>query len=63
MRASGTSPADLRYLLVHEAEDLADRELGDAAIALLLTALQAGCQAAFAGYRSPFSATATADEK
>src|SRR5205823_13674301 len=62
VRASGTPPADLQYLLVHMADNLNDRELGDAAIGALLAALQAGYQAAWAEHRSPFSATATADE-
>jgi hypothetical protein len=62
VRASGTSPADLQYLLTHQANDLADRELGDAAIGTLLGALQAGYQSAYAEHRSPFSDSATADE-
>lgn len=62
VRASGTSPADLQYLLAHQANDLTDRELGDAAIGTLLGALQAGYQSAHAEHRSPFSDSATADE-
>ncbi|WP_244222793.1 neuraminidase-like domain-containing protein [Cupriavidus lacunae] len=62
VRASGTSPADLQYLLVHQADNLSDRELGDAAIGTLLSALQAGYQLAYADHRSPFSVSSTADE-
>jgi hypothetical protein len=62
VRASGTSPADLQYLLAHQADNLSDRELGDPAIGALLAALRAGYRSAYADHRSPFSATATADE-
>jgi len=62
VRASGTTPVDLQYLLAHQADDVNNRELGDAAIGALLAALQAGYQSAYAENRSPFSASATADE-
>ena len=59
VRASGTTAADLQYLLVHLADNIKDRELGDDAIAALLAALQAGYQSAWTDHRSPFSASAT----
>lgn len=62
VRASGTTAADLQYLLVHLADNIKDRELGDDAIAALLAALQAGYQSAWTDHRSPFSASATAEE-
>src|SRR5262249_14100305 len=60
--AAGTTPADLRYLLRHEAENLPVRDLADAAATALLTTLQKGYQAAYAATRPVFDAAATPDE-
>ena len=62
VRASGVAPADLQYLLIHEAENLADRIFKDEAITSLLKTLQSSYQTAFEDNRSPFNAVATADE-
>jgi hypothetical protein len=62
VRASGVRPADLQYLLIHEAENLAARVFGDGAITALLASLQGSYQAAFAANRSPFAPAAAADE-
>jgi hypothetical protein len=44
---AGTRPADLRYLLRHEADDLAARDLSEDQLTTILTSLQAGYQAAY----------------
>ncbi|WP_454607314.1 Tc toxin subunit A-related protein [Streptomyces tendae] len=51
IRAAGLTPADLRYLLRHEADDLATRELADKLITDALTTLRAGYAQARATYR------------
>jgi hypothetical protein len=62
VRAAGVRPADLQYLLDHQATDLASRELTDALATGVLTALQRSYQTAFAQNPSPFNPSATADE-
>jgi hypothetical protein len=63
LRDAGVSAADLQYLLQHQAAHLAERNLSDAAITALLSALQAQYQAAFAENRSPFDPALSADEQ
>jgi hypothetical protein len=47
-RSSGVAPADLAYLLRHEATDLPARELTEETVTALLTALATGYRAAYA---------------
>lgn len=62
VRSSGVSPADLKYLLIHQADNLNDRIFSDDAIESLLEDLQKGYQLAYADNASPFNTSATADE-
>ncbi|HEX6685156.1 MAG TPA: neuraminidase-like domain-containing protein [Candidatus Limnocylindrales bacterium] len=61
--AAGIRPADLRYLLRHEASDLAARELPDAVAAQILASLQSGYQAAFAQTRAEIDPAAPPEEQ
>lgn len=62
VRAAGIAPADLVYLLNHEAENLNARAFSDEAITNTLQRLQAEYQAAFTQTRPTFNPAATADE-
>lgn len=60
------SPLDavaIRFMLAHEAPNLAERELSDARIAQQLVALQADYQQNFGTYRSAFDANRSADDQ
>ena len=56
-------PADLQFMLKHEATNLADRELKDEKIKQLLENLQANYQEAFKKDHSPFNPDITADDQ
>ncbi|HMH46001.1 MAG TPA: neuraminidase-like domain-containing protein, partial [Pyrinomonadaceae bacterium] len=56
-------PADLKFILNHDATNLADRELTTDKIKLVLEKLQADYQKASLANRSPFDANLTADEQ
>ena len=60
---TGIRPADLRYLLRHEASDIAARELPDAVATQLLTTLQSGYQTAFAQTRAEIDPAAPPEEQ
>src|SRR5258708_9269375 len=60
--AAGVKPADLQYLLRHQADDLGARILSDAAISGIQAGLQAGYQTAFVANQSPFNPAAAPDE-
>ncbi len=62
MQAAGIKPVDLRYLLQHQADDLANREIKDSWVTGLLQSLQAQYQAAFTDNKSPFDPGLTPDE-
>ena len=62
VRGAGVKPADLQYLLTHQADNLNDRIFRDDAIIAFLTGLQKGYQTLFAETRSPFNPLAPADE-
>lgn len=61
-RSAPVKIADLPFLLEHDGEDVAARELSETRIVELLTGLQASYQAAFAETRSAFDAELSADE-
>jgi hypothetical protein len=62
VRAAGVKPADLQYLLIHEAANLNDRILRDETITEILTGLQQGYQALFGETRSPFDPLASVQD-
>ena len=62
VRASGVKPADLRYFLIHQADDLSAREVGDSTIGAFLLGLQSGYQALYADTRPAFDPAASPDE-
>lgn len=55
-------PADVQFMLRHEADNLAEREIADEKITALLTALQAGYQQAYNTNKSPYDDLLSADE-
>lgn len=62
VRASGVPPTTLRYLLRHEATDLAAFEMPAAPVLAFLTDLHAAYAAALAADASPYSPEATPEE-
>lgn len=56
-------PADLKFMLRHDASNLADREISDDKIKLVLEKLQTDYKAADAANKSPFDPDLTADEQ
>ncbi len=62
VQSAGIKPVDLRYLLQHQADDLANREIKDSWVTGLLQSLQAQYQAAFTDNKSPFDSGLTPDE-
>jgi hypothetical protein len=56
-------PADIKFMLRHEAENLLDREIKDEKFKLVLEKLQADYQKAFTVNRSPFDGNLMADEQ
>lgn len=56
-------PADIKFMLRHESENLADREISPDKIALIIGKLQAELQKAFTANRSPYDNALTADEQ
>jgi hypothetical protein len=56
-------PADIKFMLRHEAENLADREIKDDKTKLIIEKLQADFQKAFTANRSPYDDALTADEQ
>jgi hypothetical protein len=61
-KTSPIKPADLQFILQHQATNLAEREMPEARITDWLIKLQATYQAAFTANRSPFNASLKADE-
>jgi hypothetical protein len=55
-------PAEVKFMLRHEADNLAEREITDDKITAFLSALQAGYQQAFNTNKSPYDALLLADE-
>jgi hypothetical protein len=62
VKAAGIPTADLQYLLVHQASDLADWIIKDATITTFLEGLQQGFQEAFDRTRSRYDDALSADE-
>ena len=62
LRQTGMKPSELRYLLLHEATNLAERELPEKDITAWLKNLQKGYQNAFGESRHTFDLAQTADE-
>jgi hypothetical protein len=56
-------PADIKFMLRHEADNLADREIKDDRTKLIIEKLQAGFQKGFTANRSPYDDALTADEQ
>lgn len=56
-------PADIKFMLRHEAENLAEREIKDDKIKSIIEKLQADFQKAFTANRSPYNDALTADEQ
>lgn len=56
-------PVDMKFMLRHEASDLANRELKDEKIASILTALQTAYQKSFSANRSPYDDDLEAEEQ
>lgn len=56
-------PADIKFMLRHEAENLADSEIKDDKIKLMIEKLQADFQKAFTANRSPYDDALSADEQ
>jgi len=56
-------PADIQFMLKHEAADLSNREMKDEKVTQVLEGLQQDFQTAFAANRSPFDPGLTADEQ
>ena len=56
-------PADIKFMLRHEAKNLADREIKDDKTKLIIEKLQADFQKAFTANRSPYDNALTADEQ
>jgi len=56
-------PADIKFMLRHEADNLADREIKDDKIKSVIERLQADFQKAFNSNRSPYDNALTADEQ
>ncbi len=56
-------PADIQYMLSHEAPNLGEREIKDDKIKQLLEKLQADYQRAFMANKSPFDEHLTSDEQ
>ncbi|MEU1250023.1 neuraminidase-like domain-containing protein [Micromonospora arida] len=59
---TGIRPADLRYLLRHEADDLAARDLPDETLTAVLTGLQAAYQSGYAATRPAVDPAAPPEE-
>lgn len=55
-------PAEVQFMLRHEADNLAEREIADDKITAFLNALQAGYQQAFNTNKSPYDTLLSADE-
>jgi len=62
-RQSPLKPADIKFMLRHEAENLADREINDGKTTSIIAKLQADFQKAFTANRSPYDNALTADEQ
>ena len=60
---SPLKPADVRFMLEHQASNLADREIKDDRITPTLQKLQKDYQANFAASRSAFNANLSAEEQ
>ena len=56
-------PADIKFMLRHEAANLSDREIKDDKIEQVLVKLQVDFQKAFTANRSPYDDNLTADEQ
>ena len=59
---TGIRPADLRYLLRHEADDLAARDLPDETLTAVLNGLQTGYQSGYAATRPAVDPAAPPEE-
>ena len=62
-RQIALKPADIKFMLRHEAENLADREIKDEKTKLIIEKLQADFQKVFTANRSPYDDALTADEQ
>lgn len=61
-KAAPLKPADVKFMLRHEADNLAELEIANEKITAFLTALQNGYQQAFNTNKSPYDVLLTADE-
>ncbi|HEY0426486.1 MAG TPA: neuraminidase-like domain-containing protein [Pyrinomonadaceae bacterium] len=62
-RQFALKPADIKFMLRHEAKNLADREIKDDKIKSVIKKLQADFQKAFIANRSPYDDALNADEQ
>jgi hypothetical protein len=63
LRQIPLKPKDIKFMLLHEAENLADREIKDAKIKSIIEKLQTDFQKAFTANRSPYDNALAADEQ